>query len=218
MSKPRLLDLFCGAGGAAMGYHRAGFEVVGVDISPQPRYPFEFHQADALTFPTRGFDAIHASPPCQRYSVATKQNGRQGEHPDLVDATRDRLVESGWPFVIENVVGAPLREPMLLCGEQFGLGVYRHRLFECSFPTLAPRHQRHYGLTGSGHGPNPGARRRAAPKVTVVGHCFHVDKARVAMGIEWMTQRELAQAIPPAYTEYIGQFLLRAVLTTSEAT
>jgi len=140
--RPRLLDLFCGAGGAAMGYHRAGFEVVGVDIKPQPHYPFEFHQADAMTYPLDGFDVIHASPPCQGYSALAAM------HPDLewerlIGPVRDRLVSNGKPFVIENVETAPLRHSptlfglhgVILCGSHFGLGVgrgylRRHRKFE----------------------------------------------------------------------------------------
>src|SRR5574337_20985 len=127
--KPRLLDLFCCAGGCAMGYHRAGFDVVGVDINPQQRYPFEFHQADAMTFDLSGFDAIHASPPCQAYTVL---GGREdlSHYPDLVDAVRERLQASGKPWIIENVPGAPLRDPITLCGAMFGLRRYRHRLFE----------------------------------------------------------------------------------------
>lgn len=143
--KPRLLDLFCGAGGSAVGYARAGFEVVGVDLKSQPRYPFEFHQADAMTYPLDGFDAIHASPPCQAYSVAQKLQGNL--HPDLIGPTRFRLTESGKPYVIENVVGAPLLKPTLLQGTMFGLRTERKRLFETSFllpmPPLAytaPRH------------------------------------------------------------------------------
>ena len=116
MSKPRLLDLFSGAGGAAMGYHRAGFEVVGVDIKPQPHYPFEFHQADALTFPLDGFDAIHASPPCQAYSTMTR---KPSDHPDLYAPTRSRLVATGLPYVIENVIGAPYTHGFVLCGSMF---------------------------------------------------------------------------------------------------
>ena len=136
--KPRLLDLFCGAGGAGMGYSWAGFDVVGVDVNPQPNYPFEFHQADALAYPLDGFDAIHASPPCQAYSRLRRM--RPGKYyPDLVEATRARLVAADRPYAIENVPGAPLLSPLLLCGEYFGLGAMcdggwrplrRHRLFE----------------------------------------------------------------------------------------
>lgn len=123
MSQPVLLDLYCKAGGAAMGYHRAGFRVVGVDIEPQPHYPFEFHQADALTFPLDGFDAYHASPPCQRYSMITKLHGRAivESHPDLIDPTRYRLKSSGKPYIIENVPQAPLKDAVTLCGSMFNL-------------------------------------------------------------------------------------------------
>src|SRR5678815_3968779 len=118
--KPRLLDLFCGAGGAAMGYHRAGFEVVGVDIKPQPHYPFEFHQADAMTFPLEGFDAIHASPPCQAFcDLKDMHNAKQ--HDNLLTPIRKRLAESGVPYVIENVRGAPLDGKLRLCGSMFDL-------------------------------------------------------------------------------------------------
>ncbi len=204
--KPRLLDIFCGAGGAAMGYHRAGFEVVGVDIKPQPHYPFEFHQADALTFPLEGFDAIHASPPCQRWAVSTGVwSGLADSHPDLVDPIRARLVESGLPYVIENVVGAPLIDPMLLCGTMFDdLKVYRHRNFEVRpsiwFPPYHGPHRER--VTEAGRQP------LASGWMTVAGHFIGLDVARVAMGIDWMSRAELAEAIPPAYTDYIGRRLL----------
>ncbi len=204
----RLLDLFCGAGGASMGYHRAGFEVVGVDINPQPRYPFEFHQADAMDFDLDGFDVIHASPPCQRYSTASKRwNGRAETHPDLVDAMRERL--GGRAYVMENVPGSPLRPDIVLCGSMFGLGVRRHRLFEssedltgldCRHASQPPRypiydHGRWY-LSSVAH---------------VYGHGGGKSKGNwpEAMGIDWMNNRELAQSIPPAYTEFIGRQLLK---------
>src|SRR5262252_358856 len=137
MTRPRLLDLFCGAGGAAMGYWRAGFDVTGVDVVPQPSYPFTFVQADALAYPLDGFDAVHASPPCQAYSVATG-NARRGDHVDLYEPVRRRLEASGLPWVIENVIGAPYRQGVVLCGSMFGLRVRRHRNFEASFLMLAP--------------------------------------------------------------------------------
>jgi DNA (cytosine-5)-methyltransferase 1 len=209
VSRPRLLDLFCGAGGAGMGYHRAGFEVVGVDIEPQPHYPFEFHQADAMTYPLNGFDAIHASPPCQAYSAGRNiWKGRlpENRHPDLVDATRQRLVESGRPYVIENVVGAPLTNYVVLCGDMFGLGVKRHRLFETSFMIWAPPKCRpsHPDFFVSVFGGGAKAKRtgRGFPKTNVV----HAEASR-AMGIDWMTRDELSQAIPPVYTEWIGHHL-----------
>jgi site-specific DNA-cytosine methylase len=130
--KPRLLDLFCGAGGAGMGYHRAGFEVVGVDIAPQPHYPFEFHQGDALEYLAahgHEFDAIHASPPCQRYSSIQRITKNKHKWPDLVDPVRQLLIKSGKPYVIENVQGAPLRVDAFMCGSMFGLGMIRHRIF-----------------------------------------------------------------------------------------
>ena len=208
--KPRLLDLYCGAGGAAMGYHRAGFEVVGVDIEPQPRYPFEFHQADALEFPLEGFDAYHASPPCQAYSVASRVHRNRGvEYPDLVGATRERL--QGKNAVIENVAGAPLKEPIMLCGTMFFLGVFRHRFFETSFPIWQPFHIKHNGRIGDGkYFSVAGGAGRWKSWGTVKRNVSKgsVAEWREALGIDWMTRAELTQAIPPAYTQYIGQHLL----------
>lgn len=210
MSRPRLLDLFCGAGGAAVGYHRAGFEVVGVDLAPQPRYPFLFCQGDALDFLRRNgrhFDAIHASPPCQAYTRAAKQWRVSGRlYPDLVAATRDLLYAADRPFVIENVPGAPLVEPVTLCGTMFGLGTYRHRLFEASVYLTAPPHFAHtLPLTKMGRPP------KAGEMMHIAGHFAGVPEAQKAMGIDWMGQKDLAQAIPPAYTEFIGKQLLRIV-------
>ena len=212
-TRPRLLDLFCGAGGAAMGYHRAGFEVVGVDIKPQPHYPFEFHQADALTYPLDGFDVIHASPPCQRYSVATVFHpGRQAQHPDLVGPVRERLIVAGVPWVIENVMGAPLRNPVMLCGTMFeGLRVYRHRNFEAHPPIYWPPPlgpHTHRAAEPGRHVPDHGW-------MTVAGHFSDVRAASEAMVIDWMSRDELRQAIPPAYTEWIGRQLLLALGTIS---
>lgn len=146
-NKPRILDLFCCAGGVAMGYSQAGFEIVGVDIDPQPRFPFEFIQADALTLDMKfikSFDAIHASPPCQSYSDLAKRNGNAHEWPRLVEPVREMLIKSGKPYVIENVEGAPLLNPVILCGTMFkGLRVLRHRLFEANFQIIAPPHGKH---------------------------------------------------------------------------
>ena len=208
--RPLLLDLFCGAGGAAMGYHRAGFDVVGVDIAPQPHYPFTFIQADALTFPLDGVDAIHASPPCQGYSQANNIWGR--EHPQLIDAVRARLAAQGTPWVIENVRGALSHMPssLVLCGTHFGLRVYRHRLFESSHLLFAPMSCAHPAklppgyLSIYGHGARETQRGNRGNDYRRAG----VAQARTAMGIEWMTQAELSQAIPPAYTEWIGRQLL----------
>lgn len=200
--RPRLLDLFCGAGGAAVGYSRAGFEVVGVDLYPQPHYPFEFHRADALRFPLEGFDVIHASPPCQAFTLAHRING-YFQHPDYIAPIRSRLVFNGVPWVIENVPGAPLVDPVTLCGTMFGLGVDRDRWFESSEPLAQPSHPAHRPTTKMGRPLRPGT------VVQVVGHFSGVADARRAMGIDWMTRDELAQAIPPAYTEWVGHQLAR---------
>lgn len=209
MSRPRLLDLFCGAGGAAMGYHQAGFDVVGVDLEPQPHYPFPFHQADALSFPIEGFDVIHASPPCQRYSTQTAKPGR---HPDLIGSVRERLEAVSVPWVIENVVGAPLREPFRLCGSSFGLDLRRHRLFEssesfdpppCDHAWQTPRFRSlDHSMVKAG---------KLATVVGVHGHMNYRGEFELrckAMGIDWMTNTELVEAIPPAYTRWIGSRLL----------
>jgi DNA (cytosine-5)-methyltransferase 1 len=215
MTRPRLLDLFCGAGGAAVGYSRAGFEVVGVDIRPQPRYPFRFIQGDALDYIRRHgweYDAVHASPPCQRYSIGSVRSASKGlQHPDLVGPCRDLLQRVSSLWVIENVIGAPLRHAALLCGTMFGLRVFRHRLFEASFLLLAPPHRRHDGSTGAHRGYTT-ARSGRNGYVCVAGHNFELSAARRAMGIDWVaTRAELAQAVPPAYSEFVGR-QLRAVL------
>jgi DNA (cytosine-5)-methyltransferase 1 len=212
VTRPRLLDLFCGAGGAAVGYHRAGFDVVGVDIKPQPRYPFEFYQADALTFDLDGFDAIHASPPCQAYSVANNIHGRI-DHPRLVEPTRERLTASGIPYVIENVPRAPLHNPITLCGLTLGLNVKRHRLFECSFPVMTYPCAGHDGdwlLVFGQTVLERGKRIGTTPNGGGIIRRRHVgtDAGREAMGIDWMSRDELSEAIPPAYTEHIGRYLL----------
>jgi DNA (cytosine-5)-methyltransferase 1 len=215
--KPRLLGLFCGAGGAGMGYHRAGFEVVGVDIETQPHYPFEFVQADALEYLTahgHEFDAIHASPPCQRYSAITKAKHAEDRHPDLIEPTRRLLIETGKPYVIENVPNAPLENPLILCGTMFGLRVIRHRLFECNpaiyfSPTCGCKNV--HTQIGGKHGFIGGTYQdKMQGYVTVIGATYKLSVGSWAMGIDWMTRRELSQAIPPAYTEYIGAQLMNA--------
>ena len=209
---PLLLDLFCGAGGAAMGYHRAGFDVVGVDIKPQPHYPFEFIQADALEFLEYGLyfppEAIHASPPCQSFSQAVKIANRP-KHADLVEPTRALLVESGLPYVIENVPRAPLKDPITLCGSSFGLPIRRHRLFESNIAlmSLACNHNAFPRVY-------PPAWNRTTPlRVLSIsgGYTGPVDleEHKRAMGVDWeITSPELSNAIPPAYTEFIGAQLL----------
>ena len=207
--KPKLLDLFCGAGGCSMGYHRAGFDVVGVDIKPQKHYPFEFHRADAMTFPLDGFDVVHASPPCQAH-CDLKHMWNAKKHTDLIEPTRRRLSESGKLYVIANVEGAPLVNPIKLCGTMFGLKtpgaeLRRHRLFETNWTLLLVpqcQHKKEPRVIGvyGGHGRD---RRR-----TVNTQDFSTEARREAMGIDWMTGTELSQAIPPAYTEFIGRQLM----------
>lgn len=235
MSKPKLLDLFCCAGGAARGYADAGFDVYGVDIREQRNYPFAMVQEDALfvldvllagqkvAFTSRDggvvrlglhdFAAIHASPPCQRYSDLAKRNGNADDHPDLVDPIRRLLIASGKPYIIENVEGAPLIKPVVLCGTMFpGLRVKRHRLFESSAPLTPPcpcpkkhplnytmdKRKAHYGKLDE---------MTAFVQVTGGGNCSKAAAAD-AMGIDWMTKEELNEAIPPAYTAHLGRQLL----------
>ena len=218
--RPLLLDLFCGAGGAAMGYHRAGFDVVGVDINPQPNYPFRFIRADSLRVLQDFFEhsrpwqgnvaAVHASPPCQASCTLIKGNQRAtaDNHADLIPQTRELLEALGLPTVIENVQGAKVRRDLTLCGEMFGLGVIRHRYFECSFPVVQPRHMPHRGrVRGWRHG-----QFFDGPYVAVYGDGGgkgSVAEWQAAMGIDWTVVRsEIAEAIPPAYTEHVGAQLV----------
>jgi DNA (cytosine-5)-methyltransferase 1 len=219
--KPRLLDLFSGAGGCAMGYSRAGFDVVGVDIRPQPRYPFEFVQADALAFVRkhgREFHAIHASPPCQGYSKMLAVTGGT-DKPKLIAETRLELEAIGRPYVIENVEGAKpeMRNWALLCGTGFGLRVRRHRLFEMSpvLPFLTPPCHCRNGVRDGvliGHrlrGPKPPGQ--------VVPPVFSERELRAAIGVEWMSMAEMRESVPPAFTEFLGRHLLGFVLRLQEA-
>lgn len=213
-ARPRALDLFCGAGGAAMGLHRAGFDVVGIDIKKQPRYPFPFIQADALKPPVRleDFDLVWASPPCQGYS-SLRNMPTAKEHPDLIPAVRKMLV--GTRYVIENVPGAPLVAPFKLCGSMFGLDVRRHRLFEADF--FVPHQRCNHRL----HTPrfrNTGTRRRAVLSSVVGvygGSHFKGDnlayRSKAMGGCEWMDGYGLTQAIPPAYSEHIGRYAMMAL-------
>ena len=212
----RLLDLFCGAGGAAMGYHRAGIdEIVGVDNRPQPRYPFHFVEADALEYVAEHgheFDMIHASPPCQAFSQAVKKENRKGR-PNLIPATREALIQLGVPYVIENVPTAidHLREPVTLCGSAFGLPIRRHRLFEsnawiwgirCSHKDYPKRYPPAWNRTNELRvlSISGGYQQRQAT----------IEEHRAAMGIDWdMDLQELSQSIPPAYTQHIGRYLTR---------
>ena len=234
MNRPRLLDLFCGAGGCAVGYQRAGFEVVGVDVRHQPRYPCAFMRDDALnTLPLlvaggavvtecgqelmlADFSVIHASPPCQRFSTGSRCRGDGGAfHPDLLTPTLDLLKKTDLPWVVENVIGAPLMpHACLLCGLMFNLKVFRHRLFESSHLIIAQSHPSHKGkLVGKdgmecivGHGGGTSRRMRMR------GETSNKRTWSEAMGgIGWMTRDEMAQAIPPAYTEYIGKQLMAAL-------
>jgi DNA (cytosine-5)-methyltransferase 1 len=212
--KPRLLDLFCGAGGAAMGYSRAGFEVVGVDINLQPHYPFLALQADALEFLATGggasFDVIHASPPCQAYTSMRYLGKRAGEGaPDLLDVTREALEATGLPWIMENVKGSPLRNPLTLCGSSFELGVRRHRLFESSNLLFgAPCRHKAMPRPIAVYGDHP---QQPGDKTYRVNRARTLAEGQAAMGIDWMPWKSLTQAIPPAYTEWIGTQLLRAV-------
>jgi DNA (cytosine-5)-methyltransferase 1 len=225
VTRPVLIDAFCCAGGATKGYQRAGFYVIGVDIDPQPNYcGDEFVQADALEFLAGGAmeraDASHASPPCPRYSTVTPKLARD-RHPDLIAETRDALDASDLPYVIENVVGSPLRDPVQLCGSSFGLDVRRHRLFESNMPLLVPacdhgwQTPRFRSLDG-----RMVKKGRLASVVGVHGNVNYAGEFELrckAMGIDWMTNAELTQAIPPAYTELIGHQLMQVVTASRKA-
>jgi hypothetical protein len=203
----RLLDVYCGAGGAGMGYRRAGFEIVGVDNEPQPDYPGAFRLGDALavladTEFLAGFDAIHASPPCQASSALTKGTNAGRVYPQLIPSTRELLNASGLPYVIENVQGAAVRRDLTLCGEMFTLAVIRHRYFEISgFTAVQPVHQPHRGrVSGWRHG------------VFYPGPYVAVETWREAMGIDWTWNRKsIAEAIPPVYTQFVGGYLAQSL-------
>lgn len=210
-SKPKLLDLFCCAGGAGMGYHRAGFDVTGVDIEPQPRYPFQFIQADALEYLAahgHEYDVIHASPPCQKYG---KTKHLAGDHPKLIEPIRRLILKAGKPYVIENVPGAPLCNPLLLNGAMFGMRILRDRLFESNVPlplVLLPQNQKPVKM---------GRPVCEGDVLQPVGNFSGVGYAREQMGIDWMVGNELSQAIPPAYTEFIGRFMMQYITAQEQA-
>ena len=192
-----------------MGLCRAGWSPRGVDIEQQDRYPFDFTRADALdvTIDPRRYGLVWASPPCQAYSMYSRNTGTAGRHPDLVARVREKLSASGVPYVIENVLGAPIRADVLLCGTMFGLGVRRHRIFELSFPapalTLACNHARD-AIPVFGHGTPQWHRRKWGRNISIV-------EKRAAMGIDWMNRDELSEAIPPAFGEWIGRLALESL-------
>jgi DNA (cytosine-5)-methyltransferase 1 len=204
----RVLDLFSCAGGAGVGYARAGFDVTGVDIAPQPNYPFDFVQGDAIEYVREHghrFDLIHASPPCQASCALTKGTNKGREYQQLIPQTRAALETTGRPYVIENVAGAPIRRDLVLCGEMFGLSVIRHRFFELGGWTAdRPEHRKHRGrVAGMRHG-----EWFTGPYFAVYGDGGgkgSVAQWQEAMGIDWTdVRKEIAEAIPPAYTEFIG--------------
>ncbi len=221
MNRPRALDLFCGAGGASMGIHRAGFDVTGVDIKPQPRYPFAFTQSDAMDeslwhiISSAFYDFIWASPPCQAFSLAGGGKNR-ANHPDLIEPIRSRLKTIGCLYCIENVPQAPLRVSICLDGGMFGLNTYRKRNFETNFAILQPSYTpafgpltRHGAVTVTGH---PGWVRKVHPNKRFRGRWGTLAEWKSAMQIDWMTGKELAQAIPPAYSEYIARRVIDQLL------
>lgn len=220
MSRPVLLDLFSCAGGAGMGYHRAGFEVIGVDKDEQPRYPFEHHSTDALEVLTelagtgmafgRHIDAVHASPPCQQFTAYGRSDtkGWRDNYLDVLEPTRDGLIATGLPYVLENVPGAPMVNPVQLCGSSFELDVRRHRLFESNIPLITPPCDHSWQTPRFAPASNR-KNLRSTVEVGVWRIPFEVQKK--AMGIDWMELRELSEAIPPAYTEHIGRQLIEHI-------
>ncbi len=214
----KLLDLFCGAGGAAMGYHRAGFEVVGVDIAPQKNYPFSFVQADALGYVAEHghkFDAIHASPPCQFYSRLRYLPWlREKLYWRSIPPTIAALETVGRPWVLENVLDAgwDMGESIVVCGQMFGLHLFRHRRFASSFLMLAPPHETHHWVITPGRATLAQRRHGLNAWGGEAGHQGGVQRHRTNMDIDWMTGSELSQAVPPAYTEFVGRQLM-AVLS-----
>ena len=230
MSRPKILDFYCGAGGAARGYYDAGFDVLGIDLNPMPRFPFEFIQGDALEILDQlqaggriggyfltDFAAIHASPPCQAYSSATAdyRRNRGGSYPELIEPTRARLIRTRLPWTIENVPGAPLRADFKLCGCFFGLKHLRRvRLFETNWhegdpaPTTEHKHELPALSICGSHPPRYGREKW----LEVYGRpVTEEDRQDVMGGVRWMNKKELSESIPPVYTEYIGSKLLAAI-------
>lgn len=217
MSRPRLLDLFSGAGGATRGYQQAGFEVTGVDLRLQRHYPGEHVvQAEALEYLAEHgheFQAVHASPPCQAWSAYRRRGDGVGAgYPDLIGPVRDALLDLGRPFAIENVEGAPLLNPTLLCGSMFRLDVRRHRGFETSFPLPRQACEHHLQTPRFPHATN---RTNLRKTVEVGARRIPTHIQRAAMGIDWMSREELSQAVPPAYTHYVGTYMRRHLRCTT---
>lgn len=220
--RPLLLDLFCGAGGAGHGYHLAGFDVTGVDLFPQPRYPYRFIQADAIEYLRHHwarFDVIHASPPCKVHTTLKAFSG--AHHTNLIPPVRSLLSTIDRPWIIENVPGAPLHSPVTLCGSSFGLGVRRHRLFE-SNRTLTTPPCDHAGQAARSPGYPVKRYHSGRPVVTmspVVGVFGRgqglgpgeIEMWKRAMDIDWMTREEMREAIPPAYSAHLGRQLLQMI-------
>jgi DNA (cytosine-5)-methyltransferase 1 len=203
--KPRALDLFCCAGGASAGLVAAGFDVLGVDLDPQPEYPFDFVQADALTFPLEGFDLIWASPPCQGFTAYRRRRDHVRPCPNLIPRARARLLACGTPYIIENVEGAPLLNPTRLCGSMFGLDVQRHRMFETSFGVTPPACDHSKWVPRFA----PATNRTNLRKTVEIGVWrIPLEVQRRAMGIDWMSLHKLSQAIPPSYSEWLGRAAL----------
>jgi len=202
----KALDLFCGGGGASAGLAKAGFEVTGVDLFPQPKYPYKFIQADAMTFPLDGYDLIWASPVCKHFSSATRTSRTIDKWPDQITPIRKRLQSCNTLYVIENVAGAPLKNAFMLCGIMFGLPLYRHRFFECNFNIALPSHPKHVARVGK-----MGRPLKEGEFINPVGHFSDVKAAQRAMKILWLGQKELAQAIPPAYSEFIANSIKRNI-------
>lgn len=219
MKRSRLLDVFSGAGGAAMGYHRAGFDVLGVDRDPQPHYPFEFVQDDALEYVAahgHEFDVIHASPPCQKFMTLQNVNralGNKVDHPDLIEPTRRVLRATGKVYIIENVQGAPLETQVIICGHALGLTrLARHRHFESNVMLFQPKCSHRGAGVIAVYGAYPDGRPVMARKEWRITYAAtSIDDARDAMGIDWMDWHEIKEAIPPAYTEFLGRQLMQFI-------
>lgn len=213
MKKLKLLDLYCCGGGAGFGYEQAGFKVTGIDIEPQPKHRGLFIQADAIEYLKKhyqDYDVIHASPPCQAYSMASMQFRKAGKkYVDLIEETRQELIKTGKPYIIENVPDSPLINPIVLCGAMFGMKTYRHRLFESNIQIEQPLHPAHNA---------PNAKMGRKPKegefIQYVGHFSGVKMVQDMTGLHWLGQYELAQSIPPQYTKYIGEQVIKYITHT----